>query len=139
MTAPTKKDMRSLAAKINRGAPRPKCVNCGEPYGKRALETQEVRWDAPSKESLVYKGFGGSRDVKGFSQVAEIPPPPPYRGNGIVVKETRPYVSASDGRAVMTRHIWNGVEYWTPYEPFCTLRCALNYARRAFAKYGRVA
>lgn len=34
---------------------------------------------------------------------------------------------------------WDGVSWFTKYEPFCTLRCALNFARKAAKqthKYG---
>jgi hypothetical protein len=60
------------------------------------------------------------------------PPPPPYKGNGIVINQTSPYLSAADGRMTMDRSIWDGESYWHGYSPFCTLRCALDYARKAY-------
>ena len=32
------------------------------------------------------------------------------------------------------REVWDGESWWTSYEPFCTLRCALAYARKAWAQ-----
>jgi hypothetical protein len=134
MAAPTKKEMRSLGATLKRGAPRPKCACCGKVYGKRNASSQEVRWDAPSTEYIIQEWAG--RERRTYMQAGDIPPPPPYRGNGVVVKETSPYISADNGRAVMTRWVWDGESYWKPYEPFCTLRCALHYARKAYARLG---
>jgi hypothetical protein len=93
---------------------RPICVHCGQPYGRRAYKPEHVRWDVSES-------------------------PPPYRGNGIVIKESTPYLGADDHRMVMTRDIWDGESYWTHYKPFCTLRCALDYARRAYAQSQRPA
>jgi hypothetical protein len=70
----------------------------------------------------------------GYVQSKDIAPAPSYRGNGIVVGHTRPYVSADNGRAVMQRYVWDGETWSGGYEPFCTLRCALAYARKAIAK-----
>jgi hypothetical protein len=134
MAAPTKKEMRSLDATLKRGAPRPKCACCGKAYGRRNAASQEVRWDAPSR--LHEQKEWGGRVRRSYITVGEIPPPPPYRGNGVVIKETSPYISADDGRAVMTRWVWDGETYSTPYKPFCTLRCALHYARKAYARSG---
>jgi hypothetical protein len=36
------------------------------------------------------------------------------------------------GDAVRTRTVWDGVSWLVPYKPFCTLRCALHYARKAY-------
>lgn len=58
-------------------------------------------------------------------------PPPPYRGNGVVVKESQPYLSAATNLMVMTREVWDGESWTGGYDPFCTLRCALDYARAA--------
>jgi hypothetical protein len=32
--------------------------------------------------------------------------------------------------------LWDGQTWGGGYPPFCTLRCALDYARRAFRTYG---
>lgn len=113
---------------------RPKCGHCGTPYGQRALDREVVRWDTPSKQSEgSYIGPNFKRETF-FLADGAILPPPAYRGNGIVVSESSPHISGSDGRAFMERQIWDGESYCGGYDPFCTLRCALDYARRAFAR-----
>jgi hypothetical protein len=117
--------------------PRPTCVHCGARYGRRSITSETVKWP-----------LGGS--------------PPPYRGNGVVVKETvwreplaprarfetrRPtgyggdhvnVIEASEGQdGVMHRDVWDGESWWGGYEPFCTLRCALDYARKAWRRATR--
>jgi hypothetical protein len=37
------------------------------------------------------------------------------------------------GHMTTNREIWDGESYSGGYEPFCTLRCALAYARKAYA------
>jgi hypothetical protein len=107
---------------------RPICVHCGAKYGTR-VTTEECFKRKPDE------------------------PMPRYTGNGIVVSQTeRPSIADWDYSAYpeskpfnireyeVTRRIWNGVSYWRRrYEPFCTLRCALDYARKAYAKHGRAA
>lgn len=84
---------------------RPICVHCGKVYGQRATHDETAR-----------RGPDGTW--------------PPYRGNGIVVKDFRVGESAS----LAYRTIWDGETYWKPYEPFCKLRCALDYARKVYAQ-----
>lgn len=85
---------------------RPICVHCGKPYGQRDVNSETVRW--PVGEEM-----------------------PPYRGNGIVTKVGYTYETAEK---IMTcqRYVWDGETYWGGYKPFCTLRCALDYARRVY-------
>jgi hypothetical protein len=98
---------------------RPTCVHCGKAYGQR--------WTKPTV--LAWKD-GESR--------------PPYRGNGIVVKEAdwaalsdiektlgRP---KQDGDRYVRLDVWDGETWFGGQSPFCTLRCALNYARHAYAQ-----
>lgn len=104
--------------------PRPQCANCAKPYGER-VTTQDV---------FVWK--------KGE-------PIPPYRGNKIVSKETIIRKAGHNTRGswmgvpygpddnVAQRYLWDGESYYTKYKPFCTLRCALDYARRAHAEHVR--
>lgn len=116
---------------------RPICVHCGRPYGNRHTHSETVRW--PVGETM-----------------------PPYQGNGVVVKTGLPYKTANrdtmravtmmsvnpalraaqeediarqpeKSEMVCTREIWDGENYRGGYKPFCTLRCALDYARRAYA------
>jgi hypothetical protein len=110
---------------------RPICVHCGKLYGRRATTTEKVRWDTPLIEVKTTRG-----DV--IIQAKEpTAPPPPYRGNGTVVQERHAYLSADDHRMVMERDIWDGESWSGGYKPFCTLRCALDYARKAYARSKR--
>ena len=70
-------------------------------------------------------------------------PRPAYRGNGIVLKDR-----GHHGRNTLLEHalgrpktpdddyafldVWDGKSYFGGYDPFCTLRCALAYARAAY-------
>lgn len=99
--------------------PRPTCGHCGAAYGWRHTATQTVTWPAGEAK-------------------------PPYQGNGVVTRErmwhTAPHSSSGTvlGKSfghddnVMARDVWDGETWWGGYEPFCTLRCALNYARKAY-------
>jgi hypothetical protein len=100
---------------------RPICGWCGKPYGQRATTTACIVW-------------------------REGEPRASYRGNGIVLKTSehgptrlleetlgRP---KTDQDCYAFLRVWDGQTWWRPYEPFCTLRCALDYARRAFRRYG---
>lgn len=83
---------------------RPICVHCGKPYGYRDIDDMVIR-RATANE-----------------------PWPRYAGNGIVIKDVVIGYSAT----VAYRKIWDGETWVKPYEPFCTLRCALDYARKAY-------
>jgi hypothetical protein len=91
--------------------PRPKCVHCGQPYGLRSVKTETIKF-AENK-------------------------PPAYTGDQILVAETTPYRTA-DGEHVMYRRTWDGKTWHVPHDPFCTLRCALRYARIAFRRIGPI-
>jgi len=118
-------------------ANRPRCAYCDKPYGRRATHMESCSWPIDGKR-------------------------PRYEGNGVIVKEYAPYKTASRGtmRALQARtanpalraqqeaelaktpeesrwvaqyEVWDGEKIdGTPYEPFCTLRCALAYARKAY-------
>jgi hypothetical protein len=87
--------------------PRPKCVCCGKPYGSRSTTSNKVLWRQDQ-------------------------PMPAYHGNGIVVKVQGPWNTTNKDQYAY-RQVWDGVTWFTPYKPFCTLRCALVYARAAYA------
>lgn len=118
--------------------PRPTCVHCGKPYGSRWTETQKVTWPVGEDQ-------------------------PKYNGNAVLVKETSwgttpsresvereeaskaPFARMRPERIAqypdvamhsMYRETWDGESYVKPYEPFCKLRCALDYARKAYKKWG---
>jgi len=86
-----------------------RCVHCGAAYGNRATH-----------DEIVHRDPGGSF--------------PPYRGNGIVTKD----FTIGDTATTATRSIWDGESWRGGYNPFCTLRCALDYARKAYKKVGAV-
>jgi hypothetical protein len=90
---------------------RPKCVHCGAKYGRRDDEELRVEW--PAGQSM-----------------------PPYRGNKklarSIVATNVPH--SKTGNLFGWHHVWDGETWVKPYEPFCTLRCALDYARRAYAR-----
>lgn len=114
---------------------RPVCGYCGKAYGARRTHMQPVR-------HLLGK------------------PVPPYMGNGKVIRErehtrTLPRKSLEaiqrtpmtdweksnppeyrkpgyvPDQVIVHREVWLG-EWWGGYEPFCTMRCALEYARRVW-------
>lgn len=99
---------------------RPVCVHCGQLYGQRVTRIEVVRWKRGEE-------------------------PPPYCGNGVVVKDHVWRTEGSSGElkgvsftvedCVSYRHIWDGESYSTPYKPFCKLRCALDYARKVYKIY----
>lgn len=101
--------------------PRPVCVHCGKKYGSRSVRMEAVRWK-------------------------EGEPQPEYRGNGIVIKErswkagrtagTMHGTEFAAGDVVCYRDVWDGETWYGGYNPFCTLTCALDYARKQFRKYG---
>lgn len=113
---------------------RPKCVHCGQPYGRRDTHTVEVKWKAGE-------------------------PMPEYRGNGVLVKKrtitnmphgeieefntrykTAPKrVTWGSDEARGYYEVWDGETWLTAYAPFCTLRCALDYARKAYARASKTA
>lgn len=105
---------------------KPICVSCGRAYGRRGIERTVVRWDTPTKQVQ-----GGRGDLV---TVPDGPPnrPPPYQGFHVLIKDGHAYLSADDNRMVMSRYTWDGRTWIGGYTPFCTLRCALDYARRAY-------
>lgn len=98
---------------------RPVCAHCHKLYGKRITTNPVLVWRA-----------GEAR--------------PPYRGNGIVTAETE-FAPLCDIEKALGRprqpddryvrlDVWDGESWTAPHEPFCTLRCALDYARKAYRR-----
>jgi len=111
------------------------CVHCGAGYGQRYLTEEAVRW-ADGEEM------------------------PPYRGNAVVVRERyhgktmsreaflslrmtstpqlRKFAEADAAilpekpMHVAYRWLWDGETYIGGCAPFCTNRCAIEYARKAY-------
>src|SRR5262245_59039493 len=102
---------------------RPTCAHCGAAYGRRATTDAVLVWRKGEKR-------------------------PGYRGNGIVIKERQhgPLFNLEKALGRPKRpddeyvflDIWDGQTWDGGYRPFCTLRCALDYARRAFKKHGAI-
>lgn len=99
--------------------PRPKCVRCQNVYGYRDTKVETVRFNRNEIE------------------------PPQYTGNGVIVRTTgarlhegRTVINGVDvtGHKSCYRYIWDGATWIKPHDPFCTLRCALSYAREAYEK-----
>lgn len=99
-------------------AHRPTCVNCGAAYGRRDTKLEVVRWRDGERK-------------------------PEYNGNGIVVRDH--YHGINPLKTVLLgvdctnmhaayRDVWDGETWVGGHKPFCTLRCALRYARRAYAE-----
>jgi hypothetical protein len=71
---------------------------------------------------------------------------PPYRGNGVVIKQNYHGYNQGGGIGVLRsggeevpsghhvahRWVWDGQSWSGGYAPFCTLRCALDFARKAY-------
>lgn len=93
--------------------PKPICACCGKPYGTPD-ETREAKRYAMGQ------------------------PVEPYQGNGFVTQEWLVATTASgpDYRpgAQMTRYIWDGESYRarSGCDPFCTKRCAVQFAQGAY-------
>jgi hypothetical protein len=99
--------------------PRPICVHCGKPYGQRHTSQEVYIWDKDA-------------------------PRPQYRGNKLVVSDrvrhTAPHNTSGSWQGVKFGHndnvadrsLWDGETWFGGYSPFCTLRCALEYARAAY-------
>ena len=86
---------------------RPLCVCCGKPYGQR-----------------------NTHDTREIISA----PPTPYRGNAFMVEEQLMQwgVDFDEPKAMLIRTTWDGESYYTGYQPFCTLRCALQFGREAY-------
>jgi hypothetical protein len=83
---------------------RPTCVHCGKAYGQRATHSHQLK---------------DGEDYDGYLQV---------------VRRHALRTQVGTGRTVQEIELWNGKSWIGGYEPFCTLRCALAYARRAYNK-----
>ena len=107
------------------GVSRPLCGHCGKPYGRRDTHSVTVRWEDGEPEPR----YGGDGVPVRRSAVRKSSPAMsvPSRGGAATIEfKARPNARDLD--------IWDGKTWTTPYAPFCTLRCALEYARKAFRK-----
>lgn len=109
---------------------RPRCLTCGKAYGRLATHTSSI-WCPGAAASSP-------------------PMAAPYRGNGVVTKEFYSPDDAGwkagarslgpDGETGRTlfRSVATPNVYYTPYKPFCTLRCGFAFGRALAAKGHRL-
>lgn len=120
---------------------RPHCAQCGKPYGARVTQSEDVRW--PVGEHMPpYRGNGvvtKTSPLRRMMLKADVLAERARRAasrNAFALARTEPELDprfyADEPTMTATREIWDGETYSAPYEPFCTLRCALAYARRAY-------
>jgi hypothetical protein len=95
---------------------RPRCVHCNEPYGSRITKNAKHEWPAEEDE----------------------PPIPVDPWCIISNRDRETYPSYRDGKHYRVRwyNTWDGLSFYEPFRPFCTMRCALHYARRAWERWG---
>jgi hypothetical protein len=117
---------------------RPVCVHCGKPYGYREVTVENVRWPLGT-ECPAYKGNGivlsegpqyktATRDaMRGLTMMSVNPD---IRARQEVQLAELPERS----EMVTSRRVWDGQTWRGGYTPFCTLRCALSYARAAYKR-----
>ena len=117
---------------------RPTCVHCGKPYGKRHTKMQTLRWPV-GQERPAYRGNGvvvkewdgyQTNDKALMQSIADRTPNPTIRA----VEQRKADATPDQVEFVAQREIWDGESWFGGYDPFCTLRCALNYARHAYAQ-----
>ena len=89
--------------KCDGGQPRPRCTLCSKAYGQR-----DTRFTHTSVQPS-----------------GEIPP---YTGDQMMIAQT--VLRHRVAGALVTRTLWNGA-WFGGYAPFCTLACALAFARAA--------
>jgi hypothetical protein len=126
--------------------PRPTCVHCGAQYGRRDTKTEEVRW--PANEPMpAYRGNGvvvKSGEPRLLQLKSDVLAERERRrqGGGHWANATRepeldPRFYTDEPTMHVYREVWDGESWWGGYEPFCTLRCALDYARKAHRRAAR--
>jgi hypothetical protein len=127
-------------------APRPVCVHCGALYGRRATKTEELRW--PANEPMpTYRGNGvvvKTSEPHRLQLKADILAEREQRrqGGGYWASAARepeldPRFYTDEPTMHVYREVWDGESWFASYEPFCTLRCALDYARKAYRRAAR--
>ena len=120
---------------------RPVCANCGRPYGERRYVTQtdvvEIGQPIPPAKSNL-------RLVR-MRCFPELPgkggPATPEKAMGYVPMDRRDSMNMLTRMAVaytgrrgrrIERSYWDGKSYWSDNDPFCTGRCAAEFAQVAY-------
>jgi hypothetical protein len=116
---------------------RPVCVHCGAKYGQRHTVSQEVRWPAnqPMPDYcgngvVVKTGAVSKLRLKADYLAEEAKRSMNHFARGRTPPDPRFYTDEPTLHAY--REVWDGVSWHGGYHPFCTLRCALEYARNAW-------
>lgn len=128
---------------MRKAASRPVCVHCGAKYGSRITHSETVRW--PEGEPMPrYTGNGAVTKTGTPSRMtlkADVLAERAKRKasmNAFALARVEPELDsrfyADEPTMYARREVWDGESWSTPYEPFCTLRCALSYARQAYRK-----
>jgi hypothetical protein len=113
---------------------KPICAYCGKKYGGRSLVIKTV---------VVEIGQPVPPHASNLPCIkTEYIPALPENGGPSTPDEAKSYVPMdTDGGSIrmmsyngrkgrrITRHYWDGESYHSGYDPFCTLRCALGFAK----------
>lgn len=107
---------------------RPICVHCGKPYGQRRTITEVVK----HREDQPEPSYDGNKVVlSSYSQRVGL-------GKGRIRSQDRDVVLDFDpGDVVVYREVWDGQSYVGGCKPFCTNRCAIDYARKTYENLKR--
>jgi hypothetical protein len=122
---------------------RPICAHCGKPYGRRSTHNEDVRW--PEGEPMPrYTGNGvvwKTSEPHQLGLKAEFLADQAKRNaswGGLPRKEEPdPRFYTDEPTMHAYREVWDGETWDGGYDPFCTLRCALAYARKAYSRERR--
>ena len=111
---------------------RPVCAHCGKPYGRRDTHSVTLRWEDGEPEpryegNLVVVKRSAVRQTRLAMNVHEW-------GAGVSPGRLTHVPGTPNARDI---EVWNGRDWFGGYNPFCTLRCALEYARKAYRASAR--
>jgi hypothetical protein len=109
---------------------RPACAYCGKRYGSRDIEM--VTKIVPVGEPLEYKTNGKIVKHSQYQTLRKPDGSPPDASRTGMMNIQQLIEDKSlipfDCHNIS---VWDGESYSTPYKPFCTLRCSLNFATAA--------
>lgn len=134
---------------------KPICACCGKPYGARNTKSEQIFCpdDDTGKPPVAppYRGNGKvSRESywpdddgwyaghRSHEKVRETPPEPPTGNRFDQVAHMRRVMADHRPGRSLTRTVWIPGDYRMPYEPFCTLICALAFARGSYRNGYRI-
>jgi len=118
---------------------RPICVHCGAAYGQRSTSTVTLQW-ADGEEKPAYRGNG--KVVKERYHGVSLSPEAyrrlrPTFGRESVRREVDAEAARLPEKPTHTAYleVWDGESWFGGCKPFCTNRCAISYARKAYAAH----